>query len=79
LSRFSLRPFNTFSYCPALAAASPVAPAKYELAINLKSVMKSRRRIRPPKTMLRLPSKPGIVPPGGEPESIHMAEEFDQT
>jgi len=38
LSRFSLRPFNTFSYCVALAAASPVAPTKYELAINLKTV-----------------------------------------
>jgi ABC-type uncharacterized transport system substrate-binding protein len=37
LSRFSLRPVNTFSYCVALAAASPVAPTKCELAINLKT------------------------------------------
>jgi hypothetical protein len=29
--------FNIFSYCPALAAASPIAPTKYELAINLKA------------------------------------------
>jgi hypothetical protein len=31
------RPFNSFSYCPALAAASPAAPTKHELAINLKA------------------------------------------
>jgi hypothetical protein len=37
LSLFSLRPFNTFSYCAALAVASPAAPTKYELAINLKT------------------------------------------
>jgi hypothetical protein len=37
LSRFSLRPFNTSSYCAALAAASPAAPTKHELAINLKA------------------------------------------
>jgi hypothetical protein len=28
---------HTFSYCPALAAARPVAPTKYELAIDLKT------------------------------------------
>ena len=33
-----MRPFSTLSYCAVLAAASPVAPTKYELAINLKTV-----------------------------------------